>query len=383
MATKRKTPSEAQKRSKKPRNNQISCVVEALESSSLPRSCCEMLGIIADTSLAMPSDERSLIDNKAVGLVEAALKAIHTQYATEADEVRKAKEVAQAAFADVEAACTSLRATEEAAKSDTSALKHGLAAAYEGFATKRDALDRVRLEMSKKTDAVNELEEDHSLVEAGRTAFTALKDESFEAVPAPKCTVDLEAAIAKCAIEESLRLALPSTLSKPVAQRAAFHTQVFNMLDAALAEKLQQVESKLQVATQAAEELKEQEKAATEERQAAMNALKEEAFKFKASEELWHKERNALDEASAKTAAALEVLSSKEASDTDATSKLQDFENINLECFALLKCKVSKASTQEASAEKQAPTDVAADGQSKTTLEEQGNMADTVAAAGA
>eukprot|EP00971_Amphidinium_carterae_P235823 4680087-Amphidinium_carterae.1 len=207
-AEKRKTgEAHSGKPAKKPRNGEISSIVAALESSSLPRSCCEMLGIMADTSLSMPSDERTPYDCKAVELIEASLEALHGQYIAEADEIFKAKEAAELARTDAEAGYKIVQAAAAGAEAKTSTLKHSLADVYEEFATKRDALAALKLETSKQMETVTAYEEERELLRTGSIALIALKDESFEAIEAPNCLANLEVALAKCEIEESLRLA--------------------------------------------------------------------------------------------------------------------------------------------------------------------------------
>mmetsp|Transcript_51441 Transcript_51441/g.95174 ORF Transcript_51441/g.95174 Transcript_51441/m.95174 type:complete len:373 (+) Transcript_51441:52-1170(+) len=332
------------KRSKRSRSGYQQCVVDALEQNcSLPPSVCEMLVIMADTSLSAPMDERSVIDNQCVDMIEAELLKVHSQYVIEADEMSKAKEVAVTALSETEAACRSIQDSHHSAKAHASSLKHKLAEVYEDFANKRNALEKVKLETFEKTHAVSTLEAERALLEAGHTSLQKLSADG----PDPVAESSAKAALAKCDIEESLRLALSSTFSKPVAERGSFHTKAFAIVEAALAQKLEAVSVSLKSTREDAEVLKAQEDASKEERQNAMNVLKKESLEFKAGEELWHKEKQAFEESSAKIKAAKETLAEKDSRYAELSTRAKEFEEINLESFRVMKSKASKAPLAE------------------------------------
>mmetsp|Transcript_9128 Transcript_9128/g.17076 ORF Transcript_9128/g.17076 Transcript_9128/m.17076 type:complete len:388 (+) Transcript_9128:88-1251(+) len=315
-------------------------VANAIQQAELPEACKEMLLIMFPGSLEFPIEERHEFHAMVVRMVGESIEETHSKMIKEVEEAGSAVEAAKAKQTDLEAtaveADSKLNVAGETVQSKETALQEATTLA----SNKQTAFDDAKVAQTKG-DAESEAlkQEKQTYVSALENNFKALSEGNFEGEQAAEHYKVIEPLIANLPLDESLRLALPSTCQKKPGDRGSFDNVIMEQLEKALQTRNAALGEQIDAGASAAAE-----------RAAAVQAAEQD---LQAAKEAKETAQTDLQDAKTKRDEAYELVKSSKKAVTEGLKELEGltkshddklkfrahFENWNMSSFAQLKDK--------------------------------------------
>mmetsp|Transcript_72354 Transcript_72354/g.125521 ORF Transcript_72354/g.125521 Transcript_72354/m.125521 type:complete len:410 (+) Transcript_72354:96-1325(+) len=323
-------------------------VANAIQQAELPEACKEMLLIMFPGSLELPLEERHEFHAMVVRMVGDSIQETHSKMIKEVEEAGSAVEAAKAKNTDLEATAVEAESKLKVAGETVQSKETGLQEAAALASNKQTSFDDAK-EAQTKGDAESEAlkQEKQTYVSALENNFKALSEGNFEGEQAAEHYKVIEPLIANLPLDESLRLALPSTCQKKPGDRGSFDNVIMEQLEKALQTRSAALGEQINAGAAAAEERAAAVQAAEQELQAAKDA-KETAQKDLQDAKTKRDEAYELVKSSKKAVAeGVKELEGLTKSHDDKLKVRTHFENWNMSSFAQLKDKSAAPKEEE------------------------------------
>jgi hypothetical protein len=224
----------------------VASVKQTIESADLPEPCKAMLLAMFPHSLCVPKDLRSEPQSRAVEMISEVYDAIELKLKNTAEtESAKVTEI-EASKGTVDAAHTEAESRHSATTATVESCKVALA---QCFGTTNDRkLALVTAQEAERTGNASVLvvEEEHRGLKCVLDEhLKVLKEGSWETGSA-KRHLDALLPLAAKLTDESLVTALPSTCTKPPADRSTFDNMVMDQLETSLTSRLTQLSADIE-----------------------------------------------------------------------------------------------------------------------------------------
>mmetsp|Transcript_72358 Transcript_72358/g.125529 ORF Transcript_72358/g.125529 Transcript_72358/m.125529 type:complete len:402 (+) Transcript_72358:96-1301(+) len=315
-------------------------VANAIQQAELPGDCKEMLHIIFPFSLELPIEERHEFHEMVVRMVGESIENTHSKMIREVEEAGSAVEAAKAKNTDLEATAVEAESKLKVAGETVQSKETGLQEAAALASNKQTSFDDAK-EAQTKGDAESEAlkQEKQTYVSALENNFKALSEGNFEGEQAAEHYKVIEPLIANLPLDESLRLALPSTCQKKPGDRGSFDNVIMEQLEKALQTRNAALGEQIDAGASAAAE-----------RAAAVQAAEQD---LQAAKEAKETAQTDLQDAKTKRDEAYELVKSSKKAVAEGVKELEGltkshddklkfrahFENWNMSSFAQLKDK--------------------------------------------
>mmetsp|Transcript_72352 Transcript_72352/g.125518 ORF Transcript_72352/g.125518 Transcript_72352/m.125518 type:complete len:402 (+) Transcript_72352:96-1301(+) len=315
-------------------------VANAIQQAELPEACKEMLLIMFPGSLELPLEERHEFHAMVVRMVGDSIQETHSKMIKEVEEAGSAVEAAKAKNTDLEATAVEAESKLKVAGETVQSKETGLQEAAALASNKQTSFDDAK-EAQTKGDAESEAlkQEKQTYVSALENNFKALSEGNFEGEQAAEHYKVIEPLIANLPLDESLRLALPSTCQKKPGDRGSFDNVIMEQLEKALQTRNAALGEQIDAGASAAAE-----------RAAAVQAAEQD---LQAAKEAKETAQTDLQDAKTKRDEAYELVKSSKKAVAEGVKELEGltkshddklkfrahFENWNMSSFAQLKDK--------------------------------------------
>jgi len=315
-------------------------VANAIQQAELPNDCKEMLLITFPFSLELPVEERHEFHEMVVTMVGDSIQHTHSKMIQEVEEAGSAVEAAKAKNTELEAtaveADSKLNVAGETVQSKEAALQDATTLASNKKTSFDDAKD-AQTKGGAESEALKQ--EKQTYVSALENSFKALSEGDLEGEQAAEHYKVIEPLIANLPLDESLRLALPSTCQKKPGDRGSFDNVIMEQLEKALQTRNAALGEQIDAGASAAAE-----------RAAAVQAAEQD---LQAAKEAKETAQTDLQDAKTKRDEAYELVKSSKKAVTEGVKELEGltkshddklkvrahFENWNMSSFAQLKDK--------------------------------------------
>jgi len=233
--------SHAKKAKVDPVTAKIEQVVKALHDAELSESMFKMVSDVLPHCLGVVREERHRFQEEAVEMIEAELKKYEASLEQNIDTAQKSKEVLAEQVGVQAGSLTQLQGELEAKRQELQQKKLDLAEAARAFQkTKAQTADRLAQREVGLAEAMK--------AEASKTKVEGLAseiDEVHKSQDANACAKFIKELTKLIEVDDSMKTAIPSALTKAPEARGGFDAMVVQQLNASIAKTIEELTGKI------------------------------------------------------------------------------------------------------------------------------------------